>query len=174
MKLEKAVNVAVMECFYLSKLFTEEWKTSRGYWQKKGREYGERELFSVSEKRLCDQERMIRKNEWLTAIELEEIRRRVIQEEERDEEKLATVGTEEENGNNSKDCTDRTNSGQGIENREEENNVNKQSANTENIALNDFENASNEEKEMVRKTVELMKNPDREEWWKKQEGLTTC
>ena len=38
----------------------------------------------------------------------------------------------------------------------------KQSANTENIVLNDFENASNEEKEMVRKIVELMNNPDRE------------
>ena len=40
--------------------------------------------------------------------------------------------------------------------------MNKQSANTENIVLNDFENASNEEKEMVRKIVELMNNPDRE------------
>ena len=51
---------------------------------------------------------MIRENEWLTAIELEEIRR-VIQEEERGEENLemdtATVGTEAENDNN---CTDFT------------------------------------------------------------------
>ena len=90
----------------------------------------------------------------------------MIYEEERGEENLEmntdTVGTEEENDNNSKDCTDRTSSGQGIENIEEENNVNKQSANTENIVLNDFENASNEEKEMVRKIVELMNNPDRE------------
>ena len=30
---------------------------------------------------MCDQARMIRKNEWLTEVELEEIRRRVIQEE---------------------------------------------------------------------------------------------
>ena len=37
-----------------------------------------------------------------------------------------------------------------------------QSANTENILLNDFEKASNEEKEMVRKIAELMNNPHRE------------
>ena len=44
----------------------------------------------------------------------------MIQEEERGEENLelntATVGTEEENDNNSRDCTDGTSSGQGIEN----------------------------------------------------------
>ena len=53
----------------------------------------------------------------------------MIQEEERGEESLgmntATVGTEEENDNDSKDCTNRTNNGQGIENAEEENDVNK-------------------------------------------------
>ena len=166
MKWTKEVNVAVMECFYLSKPFTEEGKPIRGYRQRMHRIWKERELFSVSEQRLCDQARMIRKNEWLTAIELEEIRRRVIQEEEKGEENLemntATVGKGEENDNNSKDCTDGTSSGQGTENIEEESNVNKQSANTENIVLNDFENASNEEKEMVRKIVELMNNPDRE------------
>ena len=40
--------------------------------------------------------------------------------------------------------------------------MNKQSANTENIVLSDFEKASNEEKEMVRKIVELTNNPDKE------------
>ena len=48
----------------------------------------------------------------------------MIQEEERGEENLelntATVGTEEENDNNSRDCTDSTGSGQRIENIEEE------------------------------------------------------
>ena len=124
----------------------------------------ERELFSVSELRLCDQARMIRKNEWLTAIELEEIRR-VTQEEERGEENLemntATVGSEEEN-DNGRDCTDSSGSGQGIENIEEENNVNKQSASTKNIVLKDFGKASNEEKEIVGKIEELKNNPDRE------------
>ena len=97
---------------------------------------------------------------------MEEIRKRLIQEEERSEENLemktATVGTEEENGNNSRDCTDSTGRGQRIENIEEENNKDKYSANTKNIVLNDFENTLNEEYKMVRKTVELMNNPDRE------------
>ena len=73
---------------------------------------------------MSDQARMIRKNEWLTGIELEEIGGRVIQEEDGGEENLemntATVRTEEENDNNSRDCTDSTGSGQRIENIEEE------------------------------------------------------
>ena len=81
-------------------------------------------------------------------------------EEERGKENLemntATLGTEEENDNNNRDCTDSTGSGQGIVNIEEENNVNKQSAITENIVLNDFENASNEEKEIVIQTDKLI------------------
>ena len=81
-------------------------------------------------------------------------------EEERGKENLemntATLGTEEENDNNNRDCIDSTGSGQGIVNIEEENNVNKQSAITENIVLNDFENASNEEKEIVIQTDKLI------------------
>ena len=61
MKWTKEVNVAVMECFYLSKPFTEEGKPIRGYRQRMHRIWKERELFSVSEQRLCDQARMIRK-----------------------------------------------------------------------------------------------------------------
>ena len=53
-------------------------------------------------------------------------------------------------------------SGQETENIEKDYNVTKQSGNTENIVLNDFENTSNEEKEMVRKILKLMNNPDRE------------
>ena len=51
MKWTKEVNVAVMECFYLSKPFTEEGKPIRGYRQRMHRIWKERELFSVSEQR---------------------------------------------------------------------------------------------------------------------------
>ena len=64
------MNIAVMECFYLSKPFTKKGKLIRGSRQRIQRIWKERELFSVSEQRLCHQARMIRKNEWLTAIEL--------------------------------------------------------------------------------------------------------
>ena len=130
MKWTKELNVAVMECFYLSKPFTEERKPIRGYRHRMHRKWKERKLFSVSEQRLSDQKGMIRKNERLTATELKDIRRRVTQEEERGEENLemdtAIVGTEEENDNDSRDCIDSTGSGQGIENIDEDNNVNKQ------------------------------------------------
>ena len=37
----------------------------------------ERELPTVTEQRLCDQARAIRKNEWFTTVEIEEMRRRL-------------------------------------------------------------------------------------------------
>ena len=87
-----------MEYVYLSKSFTEKGKPILGYRQRMHRIWKETKLFSVSEKRLGDKGRMIRKNEWLTAIELEEIRR-VIRKEERGEDDLemntATVGAGE-------------------------------------------------------------------------------
>ena len=98
MKWIEEVNVAIMEYVYLSKSFTEKGKPIRGYRQRMHRIWKETKLFSVSEKRLGDKGRMIRKNEWLTAIELEEIRR-VIRKEERGEDDLemntATVGAGE-------------------------------------------------------------------------------
>ena len=33
---------------------------------------------NITEQRLCDQARMIRKNDWLTAVELEEIKKRMV------------------------------------------------------------------------------------------------
>ena len=37
----------------------------------------ERGLPTITEQRLCDQARVIRKNEWFTTVEMEEIRRRI-------------------------------------------------------------------------------------------------
>ena len=53
----------------------------RGYRQRMHRIWLERGLFPTSEQRICDQARAIRKNNWLTDIELESIRRRVLSEE---------------------------------------------------------------------------------------------
>ena len=62
MKWNKEVNKVVMECFYRTKPFDEERKPVRGYKQRMFRE--------TTEKRVCDQARAIRKNGWLSQLEL--------------------------------------------------------------------------------------------------------
>ena len=64
-------NKIVMECYLLSE------PKSRGYrkrmlslWQQKG-------MFSVSEQRLVDQANTIRRNSWMTELEIEELERKV-------------------------------------------------------------------------------------------------
>ena len=77
MKWSKELNVAVMECYFLSKPTDENGKPIRGYRRRMHNIWKERELPTVTEQRLCDQARAIRKNEWFTTVELEEIRRRL-------------------------------------------------------------------------------------------------
>ena len=62
MKWNKEVNKVVMEFFYRSKPFDEEGKPVRGYRQKMFREWRDRGLFELTEQRVCDQARAIRKN----------------------------------------------------------------------------------------------------------------
>ena len=68
---------AVMECFYRSKPFDEEGKPARGYKQRMFREWRDRGLFESTEQHVCDQARAIRKNGWLSQLELEAIKRKV-------------------------------------------------------------------------------------------------
>ena len=77
MKWNKEVNKAVMECFYRSKPFDEEGKSVRGCRQRMFREWRDRGLFESTEQRVCDQTRAIRKNGWLSQLELEAIKRQV-------------------------------------------------------------------------------------------------
>ena len=57
----------------------------------------ERGLPNITERRLCDQARAIRKNEWFTSVELDEIRRRVtIVDEELEEQDAASIDPEPE------------------------------------------------------------------------------
>ena len=57
----------------------------------------ERGLPNITEQRLCDQARAIRKNEWFTSVELDEIRRRVtIVDEELEEQDAASIDPEPE------------------------------------------------------------------------------
>ena len=81
LKWTKEINVVIMECFYLSKSFSEDRKPQRGHRQRMHRIWKERGVFPTSEQRICDQSRAIRKNGWLTDIELESIKQRVLREE---------------------------------------------------------------------------------------------
>ena len=66
-----------MECFYRSKLFDVKGKPILGYRKIMFREWKERRMFESTEQRVCDQAKAIRKNGWLSELELEVIKRQV-------------------------------------------------------------------------------------------------
>ena len=112
-----------------------------GIWKERG-------LFNVTEQRLCDQARMIRKNEWLTTMELEGIKRRVLEnndeieeeEEERESEENWRTGDQMEDDG-------RTALGEQV------NPINE--LQTDNIA-----EATEEEREIVTTLLTMMKQPE--------------
>ena len=73
----KSMNVAVMECYFLSKPVDEEGKPVRGYRRRMQNIWNERQTLKVTEQRLCDQARIIRKNGWLTQVGLDDIKQRL-------------------------------------------------------------------------------------------------
>ena len=66
-----------MKRFYRSKPFDEEGKPVRGYRQRMFREWRDRGLLESIEQRVCDQARAIRKNGWLSQLELKAIKTQV-------------------------------------------------------------------------------------------------
>ena len=72
-----------MECYFLSRPLEEEGKPVRGYRRRMHNIWKEQYRTEITEQRLCDQARMIRKNEWITKVELGNIRRKVLQKEKR-------------------------------------------------------------------------------------------
>ncbi|XP_063595812.1 uncharacterized protein LOC134772704 [Penaeus indicus] len=100
MKWTKEMNIVVMECFYSADPFDENGVPIRGYRQRMYREWRERGMFNTSEQRLCDQARAIRKNGWLSEVELEAIRRRLVkqseEEHQQDEEDILSRSNIEE------------------------------------------------------------------------------
>ena len=73
LKWNKEVNKIVMKCFYKSN------PIKRGYRKRMFGIWKENGIFEISEQRLADQARAIKLNEWLSEVELEEIRREVSQ-----------------------------------------------------------------------------------------------
>ena len=85
MRWNKEVNKVVMECFYRSNTFNEEGRSIRGYRQRMFREWRARCMFDSTEQRICDQARAIRKNGWLSELELEMIKRKIEDEEQNED-----------------------------------------------------------------------------------------
>ena len=91
------MNIAVMECYYLSKPVDESGRPVRGYRQRMHAVWKERGLPKITEQRLCHQARAIRKTEWFTSVELDEIRRRMTTvDEELEEQEARCIDTEAE------------------------------------------------------------------------------
>ena len=83
MKWTKEMNIVVMECFYSADPYDENGVPIRGYRQRMHREWRERGMFNTIEQRLCDQ--ASRKNGWLSEVELEAIRRRLVKQSEEEQ-----------------------------------------------------------------------------------------
>ena len=66
-----------MECFFRSKPLDDDGKPIRGYRQQMMQEWKEDGVFEIIEQQLCDHTRAIRKNGWLSDLELENIWRMV-------------------------------------------------------------------------------------------------
>ena len=66
-----------MECFLRSKPIDDDGKSIRGYKQRMMQEWKEHGVFEITEQRLREQARAIRKNGWLSDLELENIRRMI-------------------------------------------------------------------------------------------------
>ena len=70
-EVDKGENKLGMRCFYQSH------PTTRGYRKRMVAIWREIWTFEITEQRLVDQARVLRKNEWLTEVELEEIRKNI-------------------------------------------------------------------------------------------------
>ena len=70
-KWEKGVNRIVIECWLRSE------PSKRGYRQRLKRLWDELCVFEATEQRLACQARAIRLNEWLTSLEIEEIKQKI-------------------------------------------------------------------------------------------------
>ena len=100
-KWRKEVNVVIMECYYLSKPVEENDRPIRGYRQRMFKKWQDRGMFDSTKQSICKQARAIRKNGWLTNVELEIIKRRVLEEENSESQDMEEI-QENVDGSNSR------------------------------------------------------------------------
>ena len=66
-----------MKCFFRSQPFDDDGKPIIGYRQRMMQEMKEHGVFEITEQRLCDEARAIRKNGWVTDLEVQNTRRMI-------------------------------------------------------------------------------------------------
>ena len=162
LKWTKEINVVIMECFYLSKPFSENGKPQRGYRQRMHRIWNERGVFPATEQRICDQARAIRKNVWLTDIELESIKQRVLSEEinhgESDLEREEEVGCDMTMNGEMRNENEETVSGRNIQYRKDTQTTEQSEERAEEcIRVEGYGELSKDENEIVDRIIEIMK-----------------
>ena len=126
-----------MEFYFLSLPVGEEGKPVRGYSRKMDNIQKERYCTEITEQRLCDQARMIRKNEQIRKLELENIRRKVLQKE--------------------KDVEVNNNHNTGEWFYQDEENIHENETTQNEINQVNTENLGEEEKSMTQDILDLMK-----------------
>lgn len=67
-----------MECYILSNSVDDRGRSIRGQKQRINHILNERNLFELNEQNFCDQVSAIRKNEWVSAVQMEVIKKRVL------------------------------------------------------------------------------------------------
>ena len=80
----KEINKVDMKCYLKSKPVNEKGVLIRGYRQRMFQVWQEIGPFESTEQRICDQSRAIRKNGWLSELEIEVIKRKISKEDTRD------------------------------------------------------------------------------------------
>ena len=125
-----------MDCYFFSRPVEEDGKPVRGYGRRMHNIWKERYGTEITEQCLCDQARMIRKNEWITKLELESTSRKVYQKE--------------------KDIEVNNNDNTGEQFYQDEENIHENEA-----TQVDTENLGEEEKTMIQDILDLMKDNSR-------------
>ena len=144
----KEMNVAVMECYFLSRPFDKEGKPIRGFRKRMHNIWKERQGLKVTEQGLCDQVRVIRMNGWLTELEMNAIKKCMMNENaNKNDQHCGNDDTDEQREATEKECKNFANILQ--------NNVS--------LSFENIEGRSEEEKIMIRNIIETAQHNLEEE-----------
>ena len=155
-KWRKEVNVVIIECYYLSKPVDENDRPIRGYRQRMFKKWQERAMFDPTEQRICDQARAMRKNGRLTNVELEVIKKRVL---EKENSEIQDMGETQKNVDGRQEMEVTADERHYFEEENGSKRTEDESRNNENGVVIQGE-MNDEEKEMISQIVDLMKKDD--------------
>ena len=130
-----------MECYFLRRPFDEERKPLRGFRKQMHNSWKERQGLKVIEQSLCDQARMIRMNGWLTELEMNAIKKCMMNENaNKNDQNSGNDDNDEQSEATEKECKNFANILQ--------NNVS--------LSFENIEGRSEEEKIMIKNIIEML------------------